>query len=211
MVENNLRARGRPRSFDAEVALDSAAELFWAHGYSATSLDELSATMGMGRPSIYNAFGDKQELFLRVLERFRDTTASAPLQALEREELVGPAVDAFFEEVVAYTTADRGHRGCLLGSVAISSDLPAVQRFLRTNLRTTETRIAKRLATAVDAGQLPADYSASAGARRMVNSMLALGTRARLGTPRRELLSDAAQATNAVLGRGDRPCPAATG
>jgi hypothetical protein len=113
--------------------------------------------------------------------------------------------------VVAYTTADRGHRGCLLGSVAISSDLPAVQRFLRTNLRTTETRIAKRLATAVDAGQLPADYSASAGARRMVNSMLALGTRARLGTPRRELLSDAAQATNAVLGRGDRPCPAATG
>ena len=205
MVENSLRGRGRPRAFDADVALDRAAELFWAHGYSATSLDELSAAMSMGRPSIYNAFGDKQELFLRVLERFRDTTASAPLQALEREELVGPAVDAFFGEVVAYTTADRGHRGCLLGSVAISSDLPAVQRFLRTNLKATEAQIAERLAAAVAAGQLPADYSTPAGARKMVNSMLALGTRARLGTSRRELLADAAQAANAALGRGDRP------
>jgi AcrR family transcriptional regulator len=205
MVENSLRGRGRPRSFDANVALDRAAELFWARGYTATSLDELSAAMSMGRPSIYNAFGDKQELFLRALERFRDTTASAPLQALEREELIGPAVDAFFGEVVAYTTADRGHRGCLLGSVAISSDLPAVQRFLRTNLTATEAKIAKRLAAAVAAGELPGDYSAEAGARRMVNSMLALGTRARLGTSRRELLVDAAHATDAVLGLSDRP------
>ena len=56
MIEKS-RSRGRPRSYDPDTVLDRAAQLFWANGFSATSLDDLSAAMGMGRPSIYNAFG----------------------------------------------------------------------------------------------------------------------------------------------------------
>lgn len=200
MVEK-AKSRGRPRGYDPAAALDSAAELFWARGFAATSLDELSEAMGMGRPSIYNAFGDKEALFLRALERYRDTTASAALRAMEAEESIDDALAALFREVALYTTAGRSHRGCLLMSVATTSNLPSVRRFLRTNIDATEARVADRLADGVRDGQLPPDFSASQGARRAVDAMLVLGLRARLGTSRRALLQDAAGATAAVLAR----------
>jgi AcrR family transcriptional regulator len=199
MVEN-AKARGRPRGYDPAAALDSAAELFWTQGFSGTSLDQLGEAMGMGRPSIYHAFGDKESLFLRVLERFRDTTGSTPLEAMEAADSVSDGFAAFFKEIVAYTTADRTHPGCLLGSVAPATDLPSVQLFLRANLKETERQVARRLSAAVRAGQLPGDYAVSEGARRAVNAMLSLGVRARLGTSRAELLKDAATATAGVLG-----------
>jgi AcrR family transcriptional regulator len=199
MVEKT-RTRGRPRSFDSAVALDSAAELFWSKGFADTTLDDLSAAMGMGRPSIYNAFGDKEALFVHALERFRDTTGSSPLRAMDTEDSVGDALDAFFRQVVEYTTADGSHLGCLLGSVAPVTDIPEVRQFLNESLAETEVHIAERLSAAVRSGQLPSGYSAKQGARRAINAMLSLAARARLGTPREELLSDAGDATLVVLG-----------
>lgn len=206
------RSRGRPRSYDSAVALDSAAQLFWTKGFADTSLDDLGAAMGMGRPSIYNAFGDKEALFIRALERFRDTTGSTPLRAMDSEDAIRDALDAFFRQVVEYTTADCSHLGCLLGSVAPVADLPQVRRFLKKNLAETEVHIAKRLSAAVRRGQLPCDYSPEQGARRAINAMLSLNARARLGSSREELLSDAADATSTVLGTrsgGDAAMPAA--
>jgi AcrR family transcriptional regulator len=198
MVEKG-RTRGRPRSFDSAAVLDSAAEVFWAKGFAETSLDDLGAAMGMGRPSIYNAFGDKGAVFLHALERFRDTIASSPMRAMEAEDSIGDALDAFFRQIVEYTTADRSHLGCLLGSVAPITDTPEVRRFLNENLAETEARIANRLSGAVRRGQLPASYSAEQGARRAVNAMFSLAARARLGSSRDELLTDAADATSTVL------------
>jgi AcrR family transcriptional regulator len=198
MVEKT-RPRGRPRAYDPAVALDSAAELFWTKGFADTTLDDLSSSMGMGRPSIYNAFGDKEALFLHAVERFRDTVASSPLRAMDGEDSIGDALDALFRRAVEYTTADRSHLGCLLGSVAPAADLPEVRDFLSANLAETEAQIADRLSAAVRSGQLPADYSAERGARRAVDAMLAIAARARVGTSREELLVDAADATSAVL------------
>src|SRR5260370_10300784 len=98
MVEKS-RQRGRPRSYDPEAALDAAAQLFWAKGYVDTTLDELGAAMGMGRPSIYNAFGDKEALFLRALQRYRETVGTAPLRAMKAEESVRDGLDAFFAQI----------------------------------------------------------------------------------------------------------------
>src|SRR5580704_1125567 len=117
MVEKT-RSRGRPRSYDPDAALDRAAQVFWANGFTDTSLDELGAAMGMGRPSIYNAFGDKEALFLKALKRYRETVASAPLRAMNAEESVGDGLEAFFAQIVEYTTGDHAHLGCLLGSTA---------------------------------------------------------------------------------------------
>src|ERR1700694_6099202 len=114
MVEKP-RQRGRPRSFDPAVALDGAAHVFWDKGFADTSLDDLSAAMGMGRPSIYNAFGDKEALFIRALERYRDTTGSSPLRAMETEDSIRDALDAFFGQIVEYATEDRSHLGCHIG------------------------------------------------------------------------------------------------
>jgi AcrR family transcriptional regulator len=179
--------------------LDRAAELFWAKGFSATSLDELSAAMGMARPSIYNAFGDKEALFERVLERFRDTVASRPVRAFESAGSIQDALDGLFCGTVEYMTADTSHLGCLLLNVAAATDSPDVRRFLREFLASTEARIGERLTSAVESSELPPDYSPREGARRAVNAMLSLGARARMGTPRDRLLSDAAEATATVL------------
>jgi AcrR family transcriptional regulator len=199
MVEK-AKPRGRPRSYDPDAALDNAGQLFWAKGFADTSLDDLSAAMAMGRPSIYNAFGDKEALFLRALERFRDTVGSTPLRAMDGKDSIKDAVDSFFRQTVEYTTADRSHLGCLLGSVAPVTDHPAVRRFLKENLATTEAQLADRLAAAVRSGQLPPDYDADHGARRAINAMVSLAARARLGSSRDELLADAADATSMVLG-----------
>src|SRR5215471_1664222 len=63
-------SRGRPRSFDLDEALDSALHLFWRQGYEGTSLSDLTGAMGINRPSLYAAFGNKEELFRRALERY---------------------------------------------------------------------------------------------------------------------------------------------
>jgi AcrR family transcriptional regulator len=198
MVEKS-RQRGRPRSYDPEAALDAAAQLFWAKGYADTTLDELSAAMGMGRPSIYNAFGDKEALFLRALQRYRETVGSAPLRAMHAHASVQDGLDAFFGQIVEYTTGDRSHLGCLLGSTAAVTDLPDVQTYLEANFEAYHSEIVEYLSAAVRRGQLSPGYPTVQGARRAVNAMLALTARARLGAPRDQLLADAADATSQVL------------
>src|SRR5882724_10797919 len=62
------KRRGRPRAYDPATAIARAAETFWKAGYAGTSLDDLSAATGMNRPSLYAAFGDKRDLYLKALE-----------------------------------------------------------------------------------------------------------------------------------------------
>lgn len=194
------KSRGRPRAYDPGVALDSAAQVFWERGFADATLDDLGEAMGMGRPSIYNAFGDKESLFLRALERFRDTIGATPLRAFAEADSVREALDALFRRTVEYTTADASHLGCLLGNIAPATALPDVRRFLKTNIAITEERIAERLSAAVQTGELPPDYSAERGAHDAVNAMLSLAARARLGSSRDDLLGDADSATAIVLG-----------
>src|SRR5262249_49612858 len=71
MVQNSdARPRGRPRAFDPQTALQRAREAFWDRGFAGTSLDDLSERTGMNRPSLYAAFGDKQELYLETLRGY---------------------------------------------------------------------------------------------------------------------------------------------
>ena len=193
------QSRGRPRAYDPDAALDRAGEVFWSTGFSATSLDDLSAAMGMGRPSIYNAFGDKEDLFIKALRRYKDTIGSTPLRAMDAEDSIEAAVKAYFAQAVEYMTADRAHPGCLLSSVAAVTDNPGVRDFLQANLREMQARIAERLAQAVEEGELPPGYSATLGARLAIDGMLALATRARIGTPMDELTADASSSAVTVL------------
>src|SRR5258707_14045227 len=73
VAEQIPRMRGRPRAFDQQAALDRAMMLFWQQGDEPTSLSDLSRAMGINAPSIYAAFGNKERLFLRVLDRYLET------------------------------------------------------------------------------------------------------------------------------------------
>src|SRR6186713_2426376 len=66
------KRRGRPRAYEPDVALGKALDLFRKDGFAATSLDDLSAATGMNRPSLYGAFGDKRELYIKSYESYRD-------------------------------------------------------------------------------------------------------------------------------------------
>lgn len=199
MVENRKRGPGRPRSFNEDEALDRAIGIFWKQGFDATSLDDLSDAMRLGRPSIYGAFGDKRALFLRVLRRYTETVPAVPMRAFDEAETIQEAVAAWLCGTVDYASCDPDHLGCLLGHVAATVDDAAVRALIGECIAATHAKIAVRLAAAVDAGELPPDFRVDRGARRAINAMLSLTARARVGTPVDELLEDAADSTAVVL------------
>src|SRR5579871_2046585 len=80
------KRRGRPRAYEPDVALAKALDLFRKDGFAATSLDDLSAATGMNRPSLYGAFGDKRELYIKSYQRYR-TDARAAMVEIFRGEL----------------------------------------------------------------------------------------------------------------------------
>ena len=71
------KRKGRPRAYDPDTALDRAMRVFWDAGFASSWLDELGAAMSMNRPSVYGAFGDKESLYLKTLERYRDRSLEA--------------------------------------------------------------------------------------------------------------------------------------
>src|SRR5437762_10320639 len=96
MVQNKKKPRGRPRAYDPDVAIGQAMETFWDGGYAATSLDELSAATGMNRPSLYGAFGDKRDLYLKALARYWELSRIAIEEALAYDRPLREALQRFY-------------------------------------------------------------------------------------------------------------------
>ncbi|MFC4072365.1 TetR/AcrR family transcriptional regulator [Actinoplanes subglobosus] len=150
------KTRGRPRSFDAGAALDRAVEVFWRQGYEGASLSDLTEAMGINRPSMYAAFGNKDDLFRLAVARYAEID-----MAYAREALAQPTAYAVIEGFLranadALTRADRP-AGCLSiqGGLAAGSDHGHVARFLAESRLTGERALAARLGRAVDEGDLP--------------------------------------------------------
>ena len=80
------KRRGRPRAYEPDVALGKALDLFRRDGFAATSLDDLSAATGMNRPSLYGAFGDKRDLYIKSYRRYR-ADARAAMQDVFKDDL----------------------------------------------------------------------------------------------------------------------------
>lgn len=109
----------RPREFDESVALDAAIGCFWQHGFEATSMRELAASMGLSAPSLYNTFGSKHVLFTRALEHYLDHATRLRLRRLETTLAPKQAIFKFFEEIIEHSTSDRQRKGCFLVNSAL--------------------------------------------------------------------------------------------
>src|SRR5207253_7069395 len=136
---------GRPRSFDLDKALDAALQVFWRKGYEGASLSDLTAAMGINRPSLYAAFGNKEALFRRALDRYAAGPAVYVRKALEEptaravaERLLGGAVDL--------VTDPRNPGGCLLvqGALVCGDATESVRRELAARRVAGETAIGER-------------------------------------------------------------------
>jgi AcrR family transcriptional regulator len=112
-LTENRAARGRPRSFDCDQALDQALQVFWKNGYEGASLSDLTRAMGINRPSLYAAFGNKEALFRKVLARYQTVSES-----VFRESLRQPTARAVAEHFLLNLAKSLGDphrpRGCLI-------------------------------------------------------------------------------------------------
>lgn len=109
----------RPRAFDEEKALHVAMEIFWEKGYEATSLSDLTSGMGIQRPSIYAAFGDKKELFEAALRKYNQSHASSVRARFQNSSSVKEAFRSFFEGIVAEVYEEGPNRGCFCLNVMV--------------------------------------------------------------------------------------------
>ncbi|GGN00019.1 TetR/AcrR family transcriptional regulator [Streptomyces fuscichromogenes] len=155
----------RPREFDTDQAIDRAMALFWARGYSATSLQDLTAALGIGSGSLYAAFGSKENLYARALERYCSHNAGALVEALDSATDVRSALRTALQ-ALAEADLDDPERGCFLVNAATerSADSTTVDRVSGT-LRLVESTIAGALERARARGELSADKDPAALAR----------------------------------------------
>lgn len=176
----------RPRQFDRHEVLDAALELFWQHGYGATTTRDLESHLGLNSSSLYNAYGSKHGLLDAALDRYQDLLDDELLRPLSATASVDGIV-GFFDRLVELVT-DCGRRGCLLvGMMAEDTgrDPAMIERTrayrgrVRRGLRDALARSAAAGDTAADDGDERADL--------LLTLILGLNIAARGGAARDEL------------------------
>ncbi|MFZ1921916.1 MAG: helix-turn-helix domain-containing protein [Xanthobacteraceae bacterium] len=190
----------RPREFDETTALEAAIECFWQRGYEATSMRDLAASMGLTAPSLYNAFGDKQELFGRALERYLDCTTRDRLRRLETLLAPKRAIHRFFEEIIDRSVTDRNRKGCFLVNSALDvAPHQAEFRALITEQFDEITAFFKRCILAAQADETaPCNVDADDAARLLLGLLLGIRVLAR-SNPSRRLLEAVMRPALALL------------
>lgn len=188
---------GRPRAFDTEDALERAMQTFWAQGYEGASLTDLTTAMGISRTSMYAAFGNKEELFRRVLQRYTDGPASYALRAVA-EPTARLVATAWLHGSVTATKGDVGPVGCLgvQGALAAGASGREAHDVLVEWRQQGIDLLRSRFARAVDEGDLPAGADPAMLARYVMTVANGIAVQAATGVGPDELgqVADAALA-----------------
>ncbi|MEU1412634.1 TetR/AcrR family transcriptional regulator [Streptomyces sp. NPDC005731] len=176
---------GRIREFDVDQAVDRAMDLFWRRGYAETSLQDLLKEMSIGSGSFYAAFGSKEQLYLRALERYSALQADDLVKILEQATEIRPAVRQILVAMIEADLTDPT-RGCLVVNTATQcgNQPPAVER-VAAAMRHVESSLAGALERAKVRGELSADKNPVELARFLTTFVQGLRVvgQARLGRP----------------------------
>ncbi|MGW6687930.1 TetR/AcrR family transcriptional regulator [Streptomyces sp. NPDC054961] len=179
--------RGRPRSFDRAAALDKAMFAFWENGYEATSISDLTASLGIGAPSLYAAFGDKRTLFDEVVAAYGGRYAQFAAVALAEEPTAREAVGRVLREAAGIYTDPAHPPGCMVISAAVNTTSQEVARALRERREAGQVMFEHRIRADVAAGVLAADTDVRALARYAGAVLQGMSQQARDGASRGEL------------------------
>ena len=197
------RPRGRPREYDVDKALTRAADSFWKHGYAGTSLDALASATGMNRPSLYAAFGNKHDLYLKTLQRYRDRMRDAARALLADKPPLRIYLARFYQAALdVYFTGVNGGRGCyFVGTASTESPAdPTVRAFLDDSIQSTDAFFTTLIRTAIAQGEMNPKAEPEALARVLTATLHTLAVRSRAGQSRRELEKLAAATIQIVCG-----------
>ena len=187
--------RGRPREFDTDEALASALRVFWARGYEGASLTELTEAMGITRPSLYAAFGNKEALFKRALDLYQAEKLAYVQSALEAATARGVA-ERMLEGTIENITSEC--RGCLgvIASVSCSHEASPIRDDVQARAQTARCAIVERMQRAIDEGDFTIPVEAEAMTRYLLALLQGISVQAGSDASRDELrrVADAALA-----------------
>jgi AcrR family transcriptional regulator len=181
-------AIGRPRTFDTDQALDRALEVFWRKGYEGTSICDLTAAMGINPPSLYAAFGNKEALFRRALDRYAETKGAFVHEALAART-AREGITAILHGTARSLTDKSNPAGCLLvqGIAGAGEHAQCIRDELNARRAATQKAMRDRLKQAKDDGELPEDADPAALARYFSTVTQGMAIQAAAGASRKEL------------------------
>src|ERR1700733_957145 len=184
------KRRGRPRAYQPEIALGKALDLFRKDGFAATSLDDLSAATGMNRPSLYGAFGDKRELYLKSYQRYRADARAAMLDIFKDELPIRERLARIYAVALdIYLSGEAGPRGCFTVMTAASEAVsdPDIRAMVLEGFAELDKAFAACFHIAREKGELAKTADPVVLAQLASATIHTVAIRARARVPRKEL------------------------
>ena len=175
----------RPKEFNPDDAIEKAMQVFWHKGYEATSMENLLSAMDLNRGSLYDTFGDKRQLFLKVIDRYCTTFASSKFSLLDQPGPALPTLRQFISGMIEGGLADPQRRGCLISNTVmeLSPHEKEIAGTLRQALKMAEDTFFKVLTRAKQQGELHKGQDPRALARFFITMMQGVVVMIKAGAP----------------------------
>jgi AcrR family transcriptional regulator len=179
---------GRPRAFDPDTALEAALWVFWKKGYEGTALSDLTAAMGINRPSIYATFGNKEALFRKALDRYDAKMTGFTAEAL-KERSARAVAERLMVGTADLLSCPGNPKGCLMvqGALACGEEADPIRRELISRRATGEAALRERFERAKVEGDLPAGADPGDLARYVMAVMHGMSVQSAGGASREDL------------------------
>ncbi|HEX4182869.1 MAG TPA: TetR/AcrR family transcriptional regulator [Caulobacteraceae bacterium] len=168
-MQTTAAIRGRPREFDVEKALAAALRVFWSKGYEGASLTELTDAMGVTRPSLYAAFGNKEALFRKALDLYEREKLAYMSAALEAPTARGVA-ERLLYGALEMQISGSDPKGCLgvISSVACGSEAESIKAEVLKRRASSDAALLARMERAKAEGDLPDPMTADGMVRYLI-------------------------------------------
>lgn len=185
------RPRGRPRCFDREAALDRALEIFWAQGYTGTSIADLTAAMQINPPSLYAAFGDKRQLYLTALDRYQQRGLAALDALLADAPDTRSAIERALRQIVCEMTRCDRPNGCMvvLSGLHCGSEGAELEPLVAMRRAAIEARLQARIRLGRALGDVAPEVDPATLAGFYATLLQGLSVQARSGVEQARLLA----------------------
>lgn len=190
MTNDVKKLRGRPRVFDMDEALEKALKIFWTRGYEGASIAELTETLGVNKPSLYAAFGNKEELFYKALLRY----ASGPVAFVNdaiKEPTARKVAETFLERAAEFLTDPEHPKGCMIvqGALSIGESAELVRNILINYRKSYEKKLEDRFTKAIVDGDLSSEANPKCLAKYLATLHQGMSVQATSGATKGELLA----------------------
>ena len=179
---------GRPKQFDREQVLRQAMEIFWAQGFAATTMSALVRGLGIGRQSLYDTFGDREQLYRACLDEYRRYREADIARLRATTGPLCPILRRHFDDAIEEACGEQARHSCLMLNAAIErGNDEGIRTLVAEHFRAIEDLLTDRLRKAQAAGEVGASQPPRALARFLLNTLNGMRVTGRFAPSRRHL------------------------